>query len=181
MGYGKDFNLNDDAEIVKINYPSKFLKGGPYCVVSKDLEERVVIVALEWKDFKSQEKKYRCLAYRWFSGENGFPKTEGTPEWTVIPLAWNQALLDGLEIPALTRKAVELFLDSQRPIDGNTLSMIVSSGPLSPKAEASIDAELEKVKKVFNQNAQDPTAISKAYHDCQENIRWIIEEEKNRP
>lgn len=109
---GKDFNLNDDDLILKINSPQSSV-GGPYKVVYKDLVERWVIVAFDWDNRPS-------LGIRWFWDSKGNPLSTGYPIWFVIPSSLYKSTLDGLPLAYSARIELEKFLMGE--IEGTRLS-----------------------------------------------------------
>lgn len=82
---GETFPLDDDREILGINAPRDWV-GGPYVVVSKNVEDRWAIVAMDW------EREPR-LGIRWFWGNNGHPSRGKTPTWFVIPPTLSKILV----------------------------------------------------------------------------------------
>ncbi|MDI9312645.1 MAG: hypothetical protein QM535_20715 [Limnohabitans sp.] len=108
---GKNFNLEKDSEILKINSPKRSV-GGPYVVVYKNVEERWVIVALNW------EKEPR-LGIRWFWGNGGNPFSSANPIWLVIPSALTNSILNGLPLDFEFRNNLDKFFSHE--IDGNKL------------------------------------------------------------
>jgi hypothetical protein len=73
---GKDFNLEDDDSILQFKSPIN-LVGGPYSIVYKNVEERIVIVAME---FDGQP----CLGIHLFKDETGWPSSRGIPVWCAV-------------------------------------------------------------------------------------------------
>lgn len=105
---GKNFDLNDDKEILKLNSPKSSIDG-PYKVVYKDVVDRWVIVVLDWDGSP-------CLAMRWFWGNGGNPFSSGNPTWLIIPSPLVYGILNGLPLDFKFRKSIEKFLNSE--IDG---------------------------------------------------------------
>ncbi|KQS93013.1 hypothetical protein [Chryseobacterium sp. Leaf394] len=87
---GQSFNLTIDSNILTLNSP-KASVGGPYKVVYKNIDERWVIVAMDW------ELEPR-LAIRWFWGNGGNPFSSGNPTWLVIPSSLSNSILNGLPL-----------------------------------------------------------------------------------
>ncbi len=108
---GKNFKIDDDKEILKINSP-RVSVGGPYVVVYKDIIERWAIVALDW------EKEPR-LGIRWFWGNAGNPFSTGHPTWLIIPPKLVISILNGLPIEFQFRKRLEDYLCGK--VDGKEL------------------------------------------------------------
>lgn len=108
---GESFNLNDDNAILKLNSPKNSIDG-PYKVVYKDVDERWVIVALNWDGNPS-------LATRWFWGNGGNPFSSGNPTWLIIPSPLINSILIGLPLDFKFRKSIEKFLNNE--ISGNDL------------------------------------------------------------
>ncbi len=74
---GYEINMENDAEILKINSPKNCLDG-PYKVICKNNEERWAVVTLRW------EKEDR-VGIRWFWGKSGNPFSSGYPTWFILP------------------------------------------------------------------------------------------------
>lgn len=87
---GETFDLTDDNNILSLRSPKASI-GGPYRVVFKNIEERWVIVAIEWNN----EPR---LAMRWFWGNGGNPFSSGNPTWLVIPNSLSNSTLNGLPL-----------------------------------------------------------------------------------
>jgi len=109
---GQNFDLNDNDAILNLNSPRKSV-GGPYKVVFKDLDERWVIVALDWENEPS-------LGIRWFWGNGGNPFSSGNPIWLVIPSSLTKSILAGLPIDYKTNGKIDDFLRGK--INGNELN-----------------------------------------------------------
>lgn len=87
---GITFDLTDDNNILALNSP-KTSVGGPYKVVYKNIDERWVIVALNW------EGEPR-LGIRWFWGNGGNPFSSANPIWLVVPSSLSNSILNGLPL-----------------------------------------------------------------------------------
>lgn len=108
---GETFDLTDDNNILSLNSPKNAING-PYKVVYKDIDERWVIVALDWDRNPS-------LAIRWFWGSAGNPFSSGNPTWLIIPSPLINSILSGLPLDFKFRKLIDMFLNNE--IDGNKL------------------------------------------------------------
>jgi hypothetical protein len=108
-GYG--FDLANDSDILSINSPQKNV-GGPYVVVHKDMQERWVIVAMDWD-------KKPVLGMRWFWGDGGNPRSTTYSTWLVIPSSLNTGILSSLSLGQDLKSKVEDFLSGK--IIGNEL------------------------------------------------------------
>jgi len=105
-GAGENFDLTNDANILAINSPQKSV-GGPYKVVFKDIEERWVIVAMDWTtDFGTSP----VLGIRWFWNEGGNPVSTGHAVWFVIPDGLSAGVLDKLPLVPKFRRKIDDFL-----------------------------------------------------------------------
>ncbi len=102
---GEDYPLDDDS-ILKINSPQKHV-GGPYAVVTKSVESRFAIVAMDWY-------KKPTLGIRWFYGNCGYPNTRGYSTWLMAPEFVKKYLVS--EDVNLTQ-LIEDFLTKNRLID----------------------------------------------------------------
>ncbi len=102
---GKDFDLESDDDILKINSPQtpKPRVGGPYAVVYKNIEERWAIVVMKWDG----EPR---LGMRWFSEYKGFPFAALHPLWFVIPPHLSKNILSGLPIEHQFSSKIDKFL-----------------------------------------------------------------------
>ena len=109
---GEDFKLQNDDEILAINSP-KSSCGGPYIVVSKSLESRWAIIALDWDGVPT-------LGIRWFWGTMGNPISSGYATWFIVPAELHNAVLNGLPLSFMFRKRINRFLAGE--INGNQLS-----------------------------------------------------------
>ena len=109
--FGEDFKLQNDDEILAINSP-KSSCCGPYIVVSKSLESRWAIVALDWEGTST-------LGIRWFDRSIGIPNSRGRATWFAIPHELHNAVLNGLPLDFQFRDRVNQFLD--REISGDQL------------------------------------------------------------
>lgn len=102
-GAGEKFDLTSNEEILKVNSPKAYL-GGPFCVVSKNAEDRWALVAIKW------EGKPR-LGIRWFWGKHGQPITiGGHGTWFVIPPTLNNSIISALQLSPLGKKMLIEFL-----------------------------------------------------------------------
>lgn len=101
---GKDYSL-EDAEILKLNSP-KTSVGGPFAVVYKNIEDRWVIVALDW------DEKPR-LGIRWFWGNGGNPFSSATPVWFIIPFDLTNSILDGLPLDSNFRMKLDEYFEGK--------------------------------------------------------------------
>lgn len=99
---GANFDLTDDAAILKINSPQNSV-GGPYRVVYKDIVDRWVIVAFDWNG----EPR---LGIRWFWDSKGNPLSTGYPIWFVMPTPLYKSTLNGLPLDIKARNEIEKFL-----------------------------------------------------------------------
>ncbi len=112
---GDNFPLANDSEILKINSPRKYVTGGPYIVVYKDITERWAIVVLDW------EGEPR-LAIRWFWEDSGNPVSTSHATWFCLPKPLYGLILNGLTIAIPIREIVEQYLSGK--IDGKTLQIL---------------------------------------------------------
>lgn len=87
---GKDFDLTNDDNILSLNSPRASV-GGPYKVVFKNIDERWVIIAMDWDG----EPR---LGMRWFWGNGGNPFSSGNPIWLVVPSSLSNSILNGLPL-----------------------------------------------------------------------------------
>lgn len=99
---GENFDLTNDNNILSLNSP-KASVGGPYRIVYKNLEERWVIVAMDW----NEEPR---LAMRWFWGNGGNPFSSGNPTWLVIPSSLSNSILNGLPLDFMFYSRIVDFL-----------------------------------------------------------------------
>lgn len=99
---GENFDLTNDNNILSLNSP-KASVGGPYRIVYKNLEERWVIVAMDW----NEEPR---LAMRWFWGNGGNPFSSGNPTWLVIPSSLSNSILNGLPLNFMFYSRIVDFL-----------------------------------------------------------------------
>lgn len=99
---GIRFDLLDNLKILSINSPKKSV-GGPYAIVHKNIDERWVIVALDWEGKPS-------LGIRWFWGNGGNPFSSAHPTWLVIPSELNQSIINKLPLDIGFCKRLEKFL-----------------------------------------------------------------------
>lgn len=99
---GKEFDISDEKNILKINSPKDSING-PYKVLYTDIHERWSVVLLQW-DGKPR------LGMRWFWGSHGEPNSHGYSTWFVIPSELSIAILNGLPLAHDIRIAVENFL-----------------------------------------------------------------------
>ncbi|AYV24468.1 hypothetical protein [Vibrio mediterranei] len=102
---GKEFNLEDDNEILKINSPKVSLEG-PFTVVYKNLDERWAIVAINWDG----EPR---LGMRWFWANGGNPFSSGHPTWLVIPPSLSKGVLSSLPLDHSFATKVDDFLSEK--------------------------------------------------------------------
>jgi len=112
MSSGRRFDLSDDTKILRIRSPKSSV-GGPYAVVYKHLEERWVIVAMDWEGKPG-------LGIRWFWGNGGNPFSSAHPTWLVIPSELCMAILNGLPLDLTFRRRLEGYLGGE--VDGESLS-----------------------------------------------------------
>jgi len=108
---GDKFDLTNDHNVLSLNSPKNSV-GGPYKVVYKDIDERFVIVALDWNDVPS-------LAMRWFWGNGGNPFSSGHPTWFVYPSSLLTGLLNSLPLDFNLRRNLDSFLAGE--MAGNQL------------------------------------------------------------
>ena len=108
--FGKDFKLENDEEILKINSPQEYLNG-PYVVVYKNITQRWAIVAFDYDDT-------RALGIRWFHGSNGNPVSRGYATWFVIPTTLANAVLNGLPLESQFRDRLNRFLAGEIDEEG---------------------------------------------------------------
>jgi len=108
--FGIEFDLRDDAGILRINSPQGSVEG-PFAIVYKDMAERWVVVAL------SVDGTPR-LGIRRFDGKGGTPFSR-EPVWFYIPFGLELATLQQMPISIAYRKAVQGFLAGD--ISGQTL------------------------------------------------------------
>jgi hypothetical protein len=76
MNAGKDFNLENDDLILQLKSPVGRVDG-PYSIVYKSVDERLVVVAME---FDGQP----CLGVHLFKDKIGWPASRGIPTWCVV-------------------------------------------------------------------------------------------------
>jgi hypothetical protein len=100
--FGEIFDLEIDANILAINSP-KSCVDGPYKIVYKHIEERWVIIALDWN---GQPR----LGIRWFWDKSGNPISRGYPTWFVIPPSMSNTILNGLPLDFVFRSIIVDFL-----------------------------------------------------------------------
>ncbi|RKR05166.1 hypothetical protein C8C83_4499 [Flavobacterium sp. 90] len=108
---GEKFDLTNDSNILGINSP-KASVGGPYKVVYKNIDERWVIVAMNWN-------KEPCLGIRWFWGGGGNPFSSANPIWLVIPNSLSNSILNGLPLDFKFYSKIVDFLAGK--ISGNKI------------------------------------------------------------
>ena len=95
----KDYNEN----LLLIKSPRGSV-GGPWAVISRDMDNNLGIVALSWDGNPR-------LGIRWvFKGEGGYPNPRGYPAWHVLQPCLNKCILDQLKIRGELRKNVDKFL-----------------------------------------------------------------------
>jgi len=99
---GKNFQIKDDENILKIDSPRASLSG-PYAVVFKNIEERWAIVAFDWDGAPR-------LGIRWFWGNGGNPFSSGHGTWLVIPPSLSKNVLSGLPIDHTFNGKLDDFL-----------------------------------------------------------------------
>ena len=109
---GKDFPIERDEEILKIDSPRASLSG-PYAVVFKNLKERWAIAAIDWDG----EPR---LGIRWFWGNGGNPFSSGHGTWLVIPPSLSRNVLSGLPIDHVFSGRLDDFLCGK--IEGTQLN-----------------------------------------------------------
>ncbi len=120
---GQNFPIENDADILAINSPVNMV-GGPYVVVSKSVEERWAIVALDWEEVP-------CLGIRQFWGAAGSPfGREFHAIWFILPHRTNFPLLGGLGIDRAFQTLVQRFLLGQ--ITGRELAAESNQGEDAP-------------------------------------------------
>jgi transposase-like protein len=118
---GINCNMFNDNEILLVDSPKTGERtiGGPYMVVTKDLEKRSAIVAM--LDLAKQP----CLGQHIFSGNNGTPTALGHPVWEFIGKTEELEILSSLD-----QKAKEIFADflndKEDRITGEELAVIGS-------------------------------------------------------
>jgi hypothetical protein len=105
MNYGEDFDLQNDTEILAINSPKDSV-AGPYSIVFKHLDERWVIVALDYQDAPT-------LGLRWFWNGKGYPSSRTIPVWFNIPASLHKSILDGLPLGIGFRKRLDQYLSGE--------------------------------------------------------------------
>ncbi len=103
--YGNEFPLEDDNEILKLNSPKQSCRG-PFVCVGKDLSQRWAVVALEWDN--SPE-----LAMRWFTGGIGTPASSGRPLWCILPNAFHDGVINGINLPPEREQLLKRFLNGE--------------------------------------------------------------------
>jgi len=115
---GEHFDLNDNQRILTINSPQSKIKERMHVVVHKNMEERWVIVALDYSDNDSGNPR---LGLRWFWDTLGYPNTMQYATWIILPVSLSEALLNGKAF-GLSQEKISLlkeFLDSK--ISGSEL------------------------------------------------------------
>lgn len=100
---GKDFPLEDNSQILRINSPKEHLGDSPYAVVYKNLPDRWAIVALDW-DGKPH------LGIRWFWSTKGNPTSTFHPTWFVLPAELSRSMLSGLPLKHEFSRKIDDFL-----------------------------------------------------------------------
>jgi hypothetical protein len=136
MKAGKDFDLSNDGLILQMNSPMDQVVG-PYAIVYKNIDERVVIVALDFKDRP-------CFGFHIYTGELGFPSSRGQSTWHIIPLAQSYELLECLLSESERAQLFESFLKGKT--NGPELQSILCLH-LTVKEE-------QKIKQILNRLCQ---------------------------
>ena len=108
---GWNFPIADDNQVLDIDSPRRHIEG-PHVVVDRSLEERWVVVALNWID--DDGDRAPCLGIRWFHGTAGYPMSRGYSTWFIFPQSSGEFNLrvveDLLSIPNAFAEQVKLFL-----------------------------------------------------------------------
>ena len=102
---GKDFNLEEDEEILSIDSPRQNVLG-PWFVIYKDVSDRWAIVILHY------DSKPR-LGIRWFYGNTGTPAVRGFATWFIIPELMLESILGNLPIDGQLRQKVNDILSGK--------------------------------------------------------------------
>jgi hypothetical protein len=105
MNAGKDFNLEGDDLILRSD-PSANRIGGPYSIVYKNVEERAVIVAME---FDGRPR----LGFHFFQDEIEWPSSGQIPLWCVISQDDSSKLLQYFEFEPGISESLYGFLNGK--------------------------------------------------------------------
>ena len=124
---GWNFPIADDNQVLDINSPQRHIEG-PYVVVDRSLEERWVVVALDW--IHANGERAPSLGIRWFYETAGYPVSRGYSTWFIFPQSSGEFNLrvveELLSIPNAFAEQVKLFLagkitgEELREFTGNT-------------------------------------------------------------